>query len=63
MYLFTIKLDGFVLDVVAEDAESALLHIHKRFNVVEEPVILRTDFIEDPEEEIEHISKAVNLDE
>lgn len=60
MYLFTIKLDEFILDIVAENAEKALLHIHKRFNIIEPPEILRTEVLDDPEED-EYISKAVSI--
>lgn len=62
MYLFTIRLDEFVLDIVAEDAESALTHIHRRFNIINPPKILRTEFIEDLEED-EYIKKAITVDE
>lgn len=60
MYLFTIKLDEFILDIVAENAEKALLHIHKRFNIIEPPEILRTEVLDDPEDD-EYISKAVSI--
>lgn len=61
MYLFTIKLDEFILDIVAENAERALIHIHKRFNIIEPPEILRTEVIDDCEED-EYISKSVSVD-
>lgn len=62
MYLFTIKLDEFILDIVAENAEKALLHIHKRFNIVEPPEILRTEELDDYEND-EYISKAVSIND
>lgn len=60
MYLFTVKLDEFILDIVAENAEKALLHIHKRFNIIEPPEILRTEELDDSEND-EYISKAVSI--
>lgn len=60
MYLFTIKLDEFILDIVAENAEKALLHIHKRFNIIEPPEILRTEELDGSEND-EYISKAVSI--
>lgn len=60
MYLFTIKLDEFILDIVAENAEKALLHIHKRFNIIEPPEILRTEELDNYEND-EYISKAVSI--
>ncbi|BDA81606.1 hypothetical protein [Staphylococcus phage vB_SsapH-Golestan-100] len=62
MYLFTIKLDEFILDIVAENAEKALLHIHKRFNIIEPPEILRTEVLDDSEDD-EYISKAVSIND